>query len=86
MAVQIVKFIQLAKEIPAAFANNYLTQMKVISGIRLDAYQLLYFAIKHTGHHLSQINAIESIKEILDNSPISKVKKPKVYLRMKVNL
>ena len=74
MAVQIMKFIQLAKETPAAFANNYLTQMKVISGIKLDIYQLLYFAIKHTEHHLDQIDAIESTKEILDDLPILKEK------------
>lgn len=75
MAIQIMNLIQLAKVIPSAFANNYLTQMKVISGIKLDTYQLLYFTIKHTEHHFSQISAIESIKKILANPTISKVKK-----------
>ena len=75
MANQIMKLIQLTKVIPSAFANNYLTQMKVISGIKLDTYQLLYFTIQHTEHHFSQIISIESFKKILANPTISKVKK-----------
>lgn len=72
MAIQILKFIQLAKEIPSSFVNNYLIQMKVISGIKLDVYQLLYFSIKHTEHHFSQIKSIESIKEVFGSRSFSK--------------
>lgn len=80
IAFQIVKLVNLAKAVPAAFANNYLSEMKVIPGIRLDAYQLLYFAVKHTEHHLNQINTIESIKEILTKSvEIQSVKQEFTY-------
>jgi len=67
MASQIVKFTRLIKEIPSAYANNYMDYMKVIAGIKLDAYQLVYFAIKHTDHHLTQINRTVSIHEMIQS-------------------
>tara|TARA_B100000795_G_C22712716_1_gene404207 strand:- start:94 stop:702 length:609 start_codon:yes stop_codon:yes gene_type:complete len=58
----------LIMKIPLDFVNNYLTEMKVISGVRLDGYQLIYFALIHSEHHLNQIINGLSINELLDKS------------------
>lgn len=75
LAVQNLKLIQLVKEAPAFYANNYLSNMKILSGIKLDVYQLIYFAIKHTEHHLNQIMAAQEINLALNyTTTISKEK------------
>jgi len=58
----------LITKVPLDFVNNYLTDMKVISGIRLDGYQLIYFALIHSEHHLNQIITEVSIHELLAKS------------------
>ena len=55
-------------KVPLDFVNNYLTDMKVISGVRLDGYQLIYFALIHSEHHLNQIITEVSIHELLTKS------------------
>lgn len=66
LAVQFRKLIQLTKDSLAAYANNYLIEMKVIPGIRLDVYQLIYFGMKHADHHLNQIITLETINKTLN--------------------
>lgn len=61
LAVQSLKLMKLVREAPAFYANNYLANMKVLSGIKLDVYQLIYFAIKHSEHHLNQIITAKEI-------------------------
>lgn len=63
LAVQLKKLISLSKNVPPAYANNYRTEMKVIPGIKLDIYQLIFFAMKHSGHHLNQICTLIKINE-----------------------
>lgn len=75
LAVQNLKLIQLIKEAPAFYANNYLSNMKILSGIKLDVYQLIYFAIKHMDHHLNQVLTIEEIKLALNLNSINMLKK-----------
>lgn len=58
----------LISKVPLDFVNNYLTDMKVISGVRLDGYQLIYFALIHSEHHLNQIITEVSIHELLTKS------------------
>ena len=58
----------LISKVPLDFVNNYLTDMKVISGVRLDGYQLIYFALIHSEHHLNQIITDVSIHELLTKS------------------
>ena len=45
--------------------------MKVIPGIKLDVYQMIYFVMKHAYHHLNQVNTLESIKTSLNSKIIS---------------
>ena len=71
MASQVVKFTRLIKN-SSAYANNYMDYVKVIAGIKLDAYQLVYFAIKHTDHHLTQINRAMSIHEMISKERVFK--------------
>ena len=66
LAVQLKKLISLSKNVPPAYANNYRTEMKVIPGIKLDIYQLIFFAMKHSGHHLNQISTLIKINEAFD--------------------
>ena len=66
LAVQLKKLISLSKSAPSAYANNYRTEMKVIPGIKLDIYQLIFFAMKHSGHHLNQISTLIKINEVFD--------------------
>jgi len=63
LAVQLKKLISLSKNVPSAYANNYRTEMKVIPGIKLDIYQLIFFAMKHSGHHLNQISTLIKIND-----------------------
>ena len=58
----------LIMKIPLDFVNNYLTEMKVISGVRLDGYQFIYFALIHSEHHLNQIITGLSIQDLFDKS------------------
>jgi len=66
LAVQLKKLISLSKSVPSDYANNYRTEMKVIPGIKLDIYQLIFFAMKHSGHHLNQISTLIKINEVFD--------------------
>jgi hypothetical protein len=66
LAVQLKKLISLSKNVPPAYANNYRTEMKVIPGIKLDIYQLIFFAMKHSGHHLNQISTLIKINEAFE--------------------
>jgi len=66
LAVQLKKLITLSNTVPAAYANNYRIEMKVIPGIKLDVYQLIFFAMKHSGHHLNQISTLIKINEVFD--------------------
>ncbi|MBI35152.1 MAG: hypothetical protein CMP67_07300 [Flavobacteriales bacterium] len=68
LAVQFRKLVILSNTAPSEFANNYKTEMKVIPGIKLDIYQLIYFAMKHSGHHLGQISTLIRIEEVLDSN------------------
>ncbi len=68
LAVQNLKLLKLVKEAPAFYANNYLANMKVLSGIKLDVYQLIYFAIKHSEHHLNQIMTTKEINLALNSN------------------
>ena len=52
-------------ELPEEMVNNYKEHSKFISGIRLDLYQLIYLSVTHCTHHLSQINTIKQIKDVL---------------------
>ncbi len=70
LAVQLKQLIDLSKNVPHAYANNYLTEMKVIPGIKLDIYQLIFFAMKHSEHHLNQISTLTKIKEVFDNGQL----------------
>lgn len=65
---QFRELFNLIMKIPLDFVNNYLTKMKVIPGVRLDGYQLIYFALIHSEHHLNQIINGLSINELLDKS------------------
>ena len=58
----------LIMKIPLDFVNNYLTEMKVISGVRLDGYQFIYFALIHSEHHLNQIITGLSTQDLFDKS------------------
>jgi len=58
----------LIMKIPLDFVNNYLTEMKVISGVKLDGYQFIYFALIHSEHHLNQIITGLSIQDLFDKS------------------
>ena len=55
----------LLVELPEEMVNNYKEHSKFISGIRLDLYQLIYLSVTHCTHHLSQINTIKQIKDVL---------------------
>lgn len=66
LAVQLKKLISLSKNVPPAYANNYRTEMKVIPGIKLDIYQLIFFAMKHSGHHLNQISTLIKINQAFE--------------------
>ena len=70
LAVQLKQLIDLSKNVPYTYANNYLTEMKVIPGIKLDIYQLIFFAMKHSEHHLNQISTLTKIKEVFDNGQL----------------
>jgi len=70
LAVQLKKLISLSKSVPSDYANNYRTEMKVIPGIKLDIYQLIFFAMKHSGHHLNQICTLIKINEVFDTDQL----------------
>lgn len=72
LAIQLRKIIELIKEAPAAYANNYTKEIKIIPGIKLDVYQIIYLTLKHADHHLGQISTLESIKEVLDQDIVVK--------------
>tara|TARA_B100000674_G_C37654096_1_gene829326 strand:- start:186 stop:779 length:594 start_codon:yes stop_codon:yes gene_type:complete len=67
LAVQLQKLINLSNSAPSNYANNYITEIKIIPGIKLDIYQLIFFAMKHTRHHLNQIKTLIRIDNILDS-------------------
>ena len=79
LAIQLRKLIQLSKEAPAAYANNYLSEMKVIPGIKLDIYQLIYFGLKHAEHHLDQIEALKSIQSALESEVTRRLEQAPVF-------
>jgi len=81
LSVQLVKMLKLIKDAPAAFANNYLTEMKVISGIKLDLYQMIYFVLKHAEHHLNQIETLQSINDALNREISEKKYNTNYYLK-----
>jgi hypothetical protein len=66
LAIQLKNLINLSNAAPANYASNYLTEMKVIPGIKLDIYQLIFFALKHTKHHLNQISTLLKIDHVLE--------------------
>lgn len=70
LAVQLKRLISLSKSVPSAYANNYHTEMRVIPGIKLDIYQLIFFAMKHSGHHLNQISTLIKINEVFDTDQL----------------
>lgn len=71
LAVQVQRLIKLINNTPSAYANNFTLEMKVIPGIKLDIYQMIYFVMKHAYHHLNQIKTLESIKTSLNSKIIN---------------
>lgn len=84
LAVQVQILNKLINKSPSAYANNFTSEMKVIPGIKLDVYQMIYFVMKHAYHHLNQVNTLESIKTSL-NSKINS-NKEKRYVLISVGL
>ena len=66
LAIQFKNLISLSRIVPSYYANNYRTEMKVIPGLKLDIYQLIFFAIKHSEHHNNQITTLIKINEVFD--------------------
>tara|TARA_Y100000589_G_scaffold327683_1_gene370058 strand:+ start:1476 stop:2078 length:603 start_codon:yes stop_codon:yes gene_type:complete len=70
LAVQLQKLINFSNSAPSNYANNYITEIKIIPGIKLDVYQLIFFGMKHTRHHLNQIKTFLRIDNILDHEEV----------------
>ncbi len=66
LASQLKNLIVLSQNAPSDYANNYRAEMKVIPGIKLDVYQLIFFAMKHSRHHLKQIATLTKINDALE--------------------
>ena len=73
LAVQLQQLIQLSKTAPSAYACNYKTEIKVLPGVKLDVYQLIFFAMGHTRYHLNQMQRSMNIHKILELKEISKM-------------
>lgn len=55
----------LVNDLPVEMISNYKESPKFISGIKLDTYQLVYLAIRHSQHHFSQISTLKTIDTAL---------------------
>jgi hypothetical protein len=66
LAGQLKKLISLTNHVPSIFANNFKTEIKIMSGIKLDIYEIIFFAMKHSYHHLSQIYKLIQINDMPD--------------------
>ncbi len=71
LTIQVQVLNTLINKSPSAYANNFTLEMKLIPGIKLDIYQMIYFVIKHAHHNLNQINIMESIKMSLNSRVLS---------------
>ncbi len=74
LAVQLQKLILLSNKVPSVYAGNYRDEMKVVSGIKLDVYQLIFFAMKHTQYHLNQMQTLIGIQNIFDVEELPKIR------------
>lgn len=61
--VKILK--NLVQELPLEMISNYKESPKLMSGIKLDTFQLVYLAIKHSQHHFAQISTLKTIDSAL---------------------
>ena len=65
LAVQLQKLIQFSKKVPSVYVSNYKTEIKFVSGIKLDVYQFIFFAMRHTHYYLNQIQTSTTSRDIL---------------------
>tara|TARA_B100001175_G_C19255934_1_gene517059 strand:- start:189 stop:749 length:561 start_codon:yes stop_codon:yes gene_type:complete len=66
LAVQLQKLILFSSKVPAVYASNYQSEISVVSGMKLDIYQFIFFAMKHTQHYLNQIQTLTRSHNILN--------------------
>ena len=65
LAVQLQKLIQFSKKVPSVYVSNYKTEIKFVSGIKLDVYQFIFFAMRHTHYYLNQIQTLTKSRATL---------------------
>lgn len=63
---QIYQIHEAVKVFPNEIANNYIEEFKLIPGIKLDFFQIVYLGITHMLHHINQISTEREINQLLE--------------------
>lgn len=63
---QIYQIHEAVNVFPNEIANNYIEEFKLIPGIKLDFFQIVYLGITHMLHHINQISTEREINQLLE--------------------
>lgn len=65
---QIYQVHQIVKDFPTELANNFVDEFKLIPGIRLDFFQIIFLGLTHMKHHLEMLEKNQVLESLMQSN------------------